>query len=68
MTVTHVHVVGVEVVGDVGIDPGPRLECLELEFGLGHVGTVEVELAKLLGAGSGIVVCGTKFHRLSAAF
>jgi hypothetical protein len=34
---THVDVVRVEVVRDVAVDTGPRLEGLELELGLGHV-------------------------------
>jgi len=34
---TYIDVMRVQVVGDVRIDTGPRLEGLELEFGLRHV-------------------------------
>ena len=48
--------VRVEVVGNVGIDTGPRLEGLQLELWLRHVRAVKVEVAELLGTGTGVVV------------
>ena len=44
----QVHVVAVEVVGDVAAEPRPGAEGLQLELGLAHVGGEEVELAQLL--------------------
>jgi hypothetical protein len=53
---THINVVRVEVIGDITVDTGPRLERLELHFRLRHVRAVEVEVSKLLSTGSGIVI------------
>jgi len=52
----HVDVVRVEVVRDIRVDTGPRLERLELELRLRHVRVVEVEVTELLCSGAGIVV------------
>lgn len=53
---THIDVVRVEVIGDIGIDTGPRLESLKLEFRLRHVRAVKVEVAKFLSSSSSIIV------------
>ena len=40
--------VAVEVVGDVAAEPRPGAEGLQLELGLAHVRSEEVELSELL--------------------
>ena len=56
----YVHMVRVEVVGDVALLTGPRFEGLELEFGLAHVAVEVVEVAEGLGSGSGVCVGGVE--------
>lgn len=58
--VADVDVVAVEVVGDVRVLAGPRLEGLELVLGLGHVAVEVVEVAELLGAEAGVPVGGVE--------
>lgn len=48
--------VAVEVVRDVGVDSGPGFECLELRFGLAHVGVEIVEVSQALGLEAGVCV------------
>lgn len=42
--------VTVQVVGDIRVNPCPGLECLELEFGLGHVTVKVIEVTELFGS------------------
>ena len=55
-----VHVVRVQVVGDVAFLAGPGSEGLELGLGLAHVAVEVVEVAQGFGPGSGVGVGGVE--------
>lgn len=58
--IANIHVVAVEVVGDIALLARPRLEGVELVLGLGHVRVPVVEVAEVLSLEAGVRVGGVE--------